>query len=142
MDHLRATLSTSRVVLVGALLAAACAQPEASPLSSLGIVARAEVTYAIPGDGPSHQTIADSGRLAVLRAAARRAGDWHSVLDTPPAGVARASFYRDSIFLGVLSVGPDFVGASDGSKTRFRKLNDAEGESVYVAIGLPTKPKP
>ena len=135
------TLSIPRIVFVGALLAAACRQSEPSPLSALGSVTRAEVTYAIPGEDPSRQVLTDAGRLAVLRAAARHAGDWRSVLDTPPAGVARAAFYRDSVFLGVLSVGPDFIGASDGRRTRFRKPNKTESESVYVALGLPTKPK-
>ena len=117
-----------------------CVKDASSPLSSLGSVTRAEVTYHVPGDGPPHQQITDPDRLGVLRAAARRTGAWHAVFDTPPAGIARAAFYRDSIFLGVLSVGPDFIGASDGVVARFRKPASAEADSVYVAICLPPKP--
>lgn len=141
MDRHAATLLASRMACLGAIVLAACRNADPGPLNSLGTVTRVDVTYSIPGDIPSPQTIVDSERVAVLRAAARRAGDWHSVLDTPPAGVARAAFYRDSVFLGVLSVGTDFIGASAGKETRFRNINAPEAESIYVAIGLPPKPK-
>ena len=135
-----ATLTTSRILLAGALVLLGCGR-EPSPLRSLGTITRAEVTYTYPGDHAPRAVVTDPVQLAVLRAAARRAGDWQRTWHTPPAGSARAALYRDSIFLGVLSVGPDFIGVGAGTDARFRELGLAEGESVYVAIGLPPKPK-
>ena len=121
--HLVAVLSTAVWIL-------GCSQPEPSPVSALGRVTRVEVAFK---QGP-RTTITDSTRIAVLRAAAERPGDWHSVPDTPPAGDARAAFYRDTVFLGVLSVGPGFVGARGATAERFRRLNRPESDSIWAAM--------
>ena len=76
--------------------------------------------------------IADSiVTLTQLRALATVRGDWKATWHTPPAGQLRAAFYRDTAYLGVLSIGPDFIGAQNDAGQRFRSI--APWERVVVA---------
>ena len=58
-------------------------------------------------------------------------GDWHKPWDTPPSGQIRAALYRDTVFLGVVAIGPNFIGARGPVSERFRSI--APSEAAWVA---------
>lgn len=98
-------------------------QAAASPLAALGSVTRAELSIWAPSHiDPSSVTIRDPATLAQLRALAMAPGDWAPIrFSTEPNGDVRAALYRDTTYLGVVSLGEEWVGArgpTGGAKYR------------------------
>jgi hypothetical protein len=89
---------------------------DTSPLLALRGATRAEVTISESGHMSSSRTLRDSAELESLRILAASPGNWASAgIATPPSGDIRVAFYRNSIYLGVLSAGRTWIGARDSS---------------------------
>jgi len=101
-----------------------------SPLADLGEITSAHVEIHSKG-GDTSTTVTDPEILAELRAMAVAPGDWQTTWHTPPSGQIRAALYRDTVFLGVVSIGPNFVGARGPSSERFRSI--APSEAAWIA---------
>ena len=108
----------------------ACSTSGPSPLADLGEITSARVTVLSNGTAPK-TTVTDPAILADLRALAVARGEWHTTWDTPPAGQIRAALYRDSVYLGVVSIGQNFIGARSASSEEFRPI--APNEAAQVA---------
>ena len=101
----------------------------ASPLAALGGLTRAEVSVWPPsGVGPAQVTVRDSATLARLRALAAAPGAWAPIeFATEPNGDVRAALYRNSTYLGVVSLGDGWVGARGPTGgTLYRSMAPAE----------------
>jgi hypothetical protein len=117
--------------LMGALACRPSAAP--SPLASLDGVTRAELTIWPPSHAtPSDVTVRDAAMLARLEALAAAPGDWKPITyATEPNGDIRAAFYRDTVYLGVLSLGDGWVGArGPAGGARYRAMTPSERPSV------------
>jgi hypothetical protein len=118
-------------ITVMLLAIVACKSSRPSPLADIGEITRAEVTV-FSGVTSSPKTITDPAILAKLHSLATARADWHQTWHTPPAGQVRAALYRDSAYVGVVSIGPDFIGARGPSAEEFRPI--APKEESVVAI--------
>ena len=117
------------------LHSAACSTSRASPLAALGEITSAQVTVFSTGASTT-TTVTDPTSLAELRALATARGDWHPTWHTPPAGQVRAALYRDTAYVGVVSIGPDFIGARSASAEQFRSIAPAEVAAVAMFRAL------
>lgn len=117
------------LVLADAL---ACGRPErsASPLAALDGVTRAEVSVWPPSSAiPKYFSVRDSEMLAQLRELATASGDWAPMeYASEPNGDLRAALYRDTAYLGVVSIGDGWVGARgpEGGSTLYRRMSPIE----------------
>jgi hypothetical protein len=121
----------STITALALLGSVGCSTNRDSPLAGLGIITSARVTVLSTAVGTT-KTITDPTILAVLRALATARGNWHSTWHTPPAGQVRAALFRDTAYVGVVSIGPDFIGARSASAEQFRPI--APSESAAVAM--------
>jgi hypothetical protein len=103
----------------------ACSNTHASPLANLGEITSAQVSVRVDGASTT-KVVTDSVTLAQLRALATAPGAWKSTWHTPPAGQVRAALYRDTQYVGVVSIGPDFIGARGASAEQFRPIAPSE----------------
>jgi hypothetical protein len=117
------------------LLSPACSTSRASPLTALGEITSAQVTVFSTGASTT-TTVTDPAILAELRALATARGDWNPTWHTPPAGQVRAALYRDTAYVGVVSIGPDFIGARSPSAEQFRPIapNEAAAVAMFRAL--------
>ena len=99
----------------------ACDSIRPSPLAAIGEITRAEVTV-LSGGTSAPKTVTDRAVLAQLHSLATARGDWHPTWHTPPAGQVRAALYRDTAYVGVVTIGPDFIGARGPSAEEFRPI--------------------
>jgi hypothetical protein len=113
------------------LASTACNTGRPSPLADIGEITRASVMV-FSGGTSAPKTITDPAVLAQLRSLATARGDWQSTWHTPPAGQVRAVLYRDTAYLGVVSIGPNFIGARGRSAEQFRSI--APNELPVVAM--------
>jgi len=118
-------------ITVMLLAIVACKPSHPSPLAEIGDITRAEVTV-LSGGASARKTITDPAILGQLLSLATARGDWHQTWHTPPAGQVRAALYRDSAYVGVISIGPDFIGARGPSLEEFRPI--APSEEAIVAM--------
>jgi hypothetical protein len=109
----------------------ACNSSRPSPLAAISEVTRAQVTV-LSGGANTPKTVTDPIVLLQLRSLATARGDWNPTWHTPPAGQVRAALYRDTAYLGVVSIGPDFIGARGPSAEQFRPI--APNELAVVAM--------
>lgn len=123
-----------RLAIAAVMLVASttCNSSRASPLAAIGEITSARVRVISGGTG-SEKTVTDPAVLAQLRSLATARGDWNSTWDTPPAGQIRAALYRDSVYIGVVSIGPNFIGARGPSSEQFRSITPNE-ESVVATL--------
>jgi hypothetical protein len=128
----RRPLGMRRVAIFVLLLLSAfgCGHTRSSPLADLGEITSARVTVFANGAATS-TSVTDSTTLAQLRDLATTGGPWTPSWHTPPAGQVRAALYRKSQYVGVVSIGPDFIGARGASSEQFRPI--AEHEVPIVA---------
>ena len=110
----------------------ACNAKRPSPLAAIGEVTRAQVTV-FSREASTSMTVTDSATLARLRSLATAQGDWKSSWHTAPAGQIRAALYRDTAFIGVVTIGPNFIGARSASAEQFRPIAPIE-EPVVASL--------
>ena len=125
---MRRPVVTALIVLSSIACGSSGSSP--SPLANLGEITSAHVGVR-SGSAFSYTTVTDPEILAELRAMAVAQGDWHTTWYTPPSGQIRAALYRDTLFLGVVSIGPNFIGARGPVSERFRSI--APNEAAWVA---------
>ncbi len=111
---------------------AACTQ-QSSPLAGLTNVTSVRVMASRLG-ADSTRTFTDPTTLRRFQTLATAPGDWKATWHTAPAGVLRAAFYHDSTYLGVVSLGADFVGARGDSAERFRPIADSERTTIALLL--------
>ena len=100
----------SAVTALALLGSIACSSsgPSPSPLANLGEVTSARVR--VSGSGATKSmVVTDSKILADLQTLAAASGDWHRPWDTTPTSQISAMLYRDTVYLGVVFVGRNFV---------------------------------
>jgi len=119
MRLLQVTLGFA-VALVG------CQRPKPSPLAAVEPVTSARIVVLSARAGPVEKIVRDTAVLRALAQLGSRDGNWHRILDTPPAGEVRAVLYRDTTYLGVVSFGPNFVGARSPRTEEYRTVEDSE----------------
>ena len=123
------------VIAIMPLSVVACDSSRPSPLASLGEVTSAQVTVHSAG-GDTSRTFTDPAVLAQLRSLATAPGDWHPSWHTPAAGQVRAALYRGTKYVGVVSIGPDFIGARGASAEQFRSIAPNELPVVKALSAL------
>jgi hypothetical protein len=109
----------------------ACNSSRPSPLAAIGEITSAEVTV-LSGGTSTPKSVTDPTVLAQLHSLATARGDWNPTWHTPPAGQVRAVLYRDTAYVGVVWIGPDFIGARGVSAEEFRPI--APNELPVVAM--------
>ena len=98
--------TTGLVGIVLVVILAACATSRPFPIPDLEDVTRIQVQFA----NAPERAITDSFSIAaVLSAIPKRRADWKESWHTLPAGEASAVLYRDSLYLGVLRLGPNYL---------------------------------
>jgi hypothetical protein len=127
MRLLRVTLGFA-VALVG------CQRPKPSPLAGVGSVTSARIVVLSGKAGSVERIVRDTAVLRALAHLGSRDGDWHHIQDTPPAGEVRAVLFRDTTYLGVVSFGPNFVGARSPRTEEYRTLEDSERVRVRALL--------
>jgi ABC-type cobalt transport system substrate-binding protein len=125
-----ASMRRFAITAIMLLVSTACNGSRSSPLAAIGEITSAQVIV-FAGGTSAPKTVTDPAVLAQLRSLATARGDWHSTWHTPPAGQVRAALYRDTAYVGVVSIGPDFIGARDSSAEQFRSI--APNELPVVA---------
>jgi len=126
-DSLMRRCAVTALLLLGSI---ACSSSRPSPLADVGEITSAHVEIHSKG-GDASTTVTDPEILAELRSLAVARGDWHTTWYTPPSGQIRAALYRDTVFLGVVAIGPNFIGARGPVSERFRSI--APTEAAWVA---------
>jgi hypothetical protein len=117
------------------LSSSACGSSRPSPLADLGEITSAQVTV-FSNTASTTKTLTDPATLTALRALATARGAWKPTWHTPPAGQVRAALYRDTTYLGVISIGPDFIGARGASAEQFRPIAPSEATAAATFRAL------
>jgi len=128
---------TSWLRLATTIFAAACGGRRL-PLTELGRVTRIEVRNPVGAD--TAHVITDPQRVqrAVDAVRALRSG-WDTSWHTLPAGQVAALFYQDTLLVGVLWLGQNYVMARGRGTTLIRHARPDELAPVAGALELPVK---
>ena len=115
---------------------AACATSRPFPIPDLEDVTRIQVHIA---NAPERErAITDSLSIAaVLSAIPTRRADWKESWHTLPAGEASAVLYRDSLYLGVVRLGADYlVAGGPASPDLILSVSPDEIGPLWRALGI------
>jgi hypothetical protein len=101
-----------------------------SPLTGLEHASLVRLSVpCFPSGRADTSTVTDVATIRELAEVAEEHGDWATTWHTQPAGLVRAAFFRDTIYLGVLSLGEGWVGArAPQGGARFRSMKAGEQE--------------
>jgi hypothetical protein len=126
------------LVLLLPVFVFACTGSRSFPLTDLDGVTRIEVRNPLGAD--SAHVISDPERVrrAVSVVRAHQSG-WEQSWHTLPAGTVAAVFYRDTVVLGVLWLGPTYVVARGREGPRIRSAAPDELARLAGALELPVK---
>jgi hypothetical protein len=107
-------------------------------LPELGGVTRIEVRNPVGADTAHVITDPERVQRAVDAVRALRSG-WDKSWHTLPAGQVAALFYRDTVLVGVLWLGQNYVMARGRGDPLIRHVRPDELEPVAEALELPVK---
>lgn len=126
-------LRLSRIAVSALLSVSACGSSDhESPLAGLEGATRVQLQVAREGSGRGDtSTLTDLATIRRLAQLATTRGDWEPTWHTEPSGQVRAAFFRDTAYLGVLSLGEGWVGAQGlERKSHFRSMKTGEAQVV------------
>jgi hypothetical protein len=129
-----------RLLLGAVLLAVSCRAGHPMPLEDLATVTRIQVqTVETPAE--TRRLLTDPAQVATVRRTLLGYGSrWETSWHTLPMGQEVAAFYRDTVHLGTVWVGPTFlVARGRAGQGRILSLEPTELVPLRVALGLPPR---
>ena len=120
------------------LLLGACTRSQPLPLTELDGITRVEVRNTTGADS-AHVIVTPSRIEHVVAAVRSLESAWHEPTMTLPAGDVTAVFYRDTVVVGVVRLGQNFVMARGREHELIRSATAEELGRLADALELPTK---
>jgi hypothetical protein len=127
-----------RRALLAILLLSACTRSQPLPLTELDGITRVEVRHRAGADS-AHVIVMPSQIERVVAAVRSIESGWHEPTTTLPAGDAIAVFYRDTVVVGVVRLGQNFVMARGREHQLIRSATPEELARLAGALELPKK---
>jgi len=119
-------------------LALSCMRSRPLPLSNLDAVTRIEVRNPVGAD--SAHVITGADRIArVVAALHAMDSGWEQSAVTLPAGDAAAVLYRDTVVIGVVWLGRNYLIARGSDRALIRSVRPDELVRLGQALEFPTK---